>query len=967
MTAASSPAAWFQQPGPAQRPALRWWWPGGAVDADALCAQLRGFAEAGWGGVEIQAFRGGLGAVLEAGRVDARRVHQVFTPDWFDTVARVMDQADRLGLSVDLTFGSCWPFGGGEAITPELAAQELSLDWTPVQGPGRWRGRPAQPQRPQRIGTRLEQDGHIDPGQQLPPGWPQRIDAREQTVAVLALRGSAPELAPFDGFVPPLTLADRWGRVRAAGQLDPASCIDLGDRLQADGSLDWEVPPGTWQVIVLRRFVSDQRLAEAAGRGPQLAADPLNRQAFDAHAWRVADAGWPQWQAQAGRAWRSVFVDSLEIPVDLPWCDDFEQQFAQRRGYALRPWLPLLLQPGWRNCFQARSGPPLFDAAEVGPRVRADYRLTVSELMLERLYAPFADWAGRHGVQAKIQAHGAPVDWLQAYGLAGIPETEDLAGGAAPHFLRVARSAAHQQGRARVSAEAFCFLIEGLAVTPQQLRERADAFFAAGVQQLVAHGASAPLAGSDDDSDDAPPWYAFEAMEIGTPLDAHNNPLWPLLRPLTDYLARCQAVLQRGRAVVPVAVLAPLDLFAFLGAAGQEEAPAWHASLQQAGLDWDWISPATLLSARIEQGALVMPGAHRYPALLLPALPALRAELAEHLAAAAGAGLQVWALDRAPDREEGWLDATRRDQRVQQAMQHTLCDGQRVVAAGGIGPALRAAGLAPVLELPAEPGAMLNWHLREDAGQRWLFLHNPQARPQRLALPLQPGQGAELWHGWTGRIERLAADGQGVVPVMLPAGGARLLRLAAADDCRPLPPARPVRAAQSFEQRLAGPWQVQAQGRGLGGRRIAFEQTWTELHDLSRQPALAPWADFAGQLHYRLDFELDGAALQAGPLWLDLGQVADAASVQLNDAPAVTGCEAPFVYDLAVALRPGRNRLHIRVANRPENACRDPQRPGGIPLPGRRLQRLPTGLLGPVRLFTANAPATRWCLPETLP
>ena len=46
--------------------------------------------------------------------------------------------------------------------------------------------------------------------------------------------------------------------------------------------------------------------------------------------------------------------------------DDFAAEFERRRGYAIRPFLPLLLQPGWRNCFQARVGAPLFDDAAAG-------------------------------------------------------------------------------------------------------------------------------------------------------------------------------------------------------------------------------------------------------------------------------------------------------------------------------------------------------------------------------------------------------------------------------------------------------------------------------------------------------------------------------------------------------------------------------------------------------------------------
>ena len=116
LTVAASAEAAFRDPATAQRPMLRWWWPGGAVDAAALCTQLRGFAAAGWGGVEVQPFRVGLPHDLPAAQ--AAQVHEVFTPTWFETVAVVMAEAQRLGMVVDMTFGSAWPFGAARPSHP---------------------------------------------------------------------------------------------------------------------------------------------------------------------------------------------------------------------------------------------------------------------------------------------------------------------------------------------------------------------------------------------------------------------------------------------------------------------------------------------------------------------------------------------------------------------------------------------------------------------------------------------------------------------------------------------------------------------------------------------------------------------------------------------------------------------------------------------------------------------------------
>lgn len=921
----------FRDPPTHHRPLLRWWWPGGAVDATTLCEQLRGFAAAGWGGVEIQPCRIGLPHDGPAAPAD---LHDVFTPRWFDTVATVMAEAARLGLRVDTTFGSAWPFGGGEAITPELATQELSLAWTSVQGPCRWQGQPRRPERPQRSASWLASHGGLPEEQALPADWLTRMAAAE-TVAVVALRGSTPSLGPYPGFVP-MTLPDRWGQVFAPGWVDASQTVDLTDRLQPDGQLSWDVPEGDWQIVVVQRFVSDQLILEGAGHGPQLVLDHLQRAAFDAHAARVGDAALPHWAAHAGSTWRSVFIDSLEVPTDLLWTADFAAEFQRRRGYDPRPHLPLMLQPGWRNCFQARRGAALFDAADAGERLRHDYRLTVSELMIERLYAPLADWARAQGLQSRVQAHGAPVDWLQAYGTADIPETEDLAGGAAPHFLRVARSAAHIYGRDTVSGEAFCWLLEGLAITPRQVRERADAFYVAGIQQLVGHGASASVAGWPDGQH---PWYPFEAMEIGTPLDEHN-PWWAFARPLTDYLARNQNLLQRGRAVVPVALLAPLDLFAFMGAADRLTPPAWHDALQDAGYDWDWINEHGLRACHVEAGALVTPGGHRYRAVVLPDLHALRAEVAECLAACLAAGVPVLACGSLPHREAGWLDAAARDARVQQALRPV-----RTVAPSALGQALREADVPATLELAAGHGC--SFHVREDGEQRWVLLRNPGATPQAPVWALAPGLAAETWDAWTGEVHGMKTHD--ATDMQLPPTTSRWLRIAPSAQCRPARPRRA--AARSTTRELRGPWQVSGDGVGLAGRRIRFDATWDSLNDLRN---LADLADFAGQLRYTLTLDVTSAELAAGTLCLDLGTAHDALSLQVNGDTPWMRSEGPFVFDVTRRLQAGSNTLVITVANVPENAHRDPQRPGGLPLPGRRLTRLPTGLLGPVRLLAES-------------
>src|SRR5208337_624973 len=93
---------------------------------------LRSMKEAGIGGVEIQPFKIGLNPdpTFEV----AARVNNYLTPEWFGHVKHAIEEGRRLGMMVDLTFGSGWPYGGSY-IPPELGSKTLAIEMTMLTGP----------------------------------------------------------------------------------------------------------------------------------------------------------------------------------------------------------------------------------------------------------------------------------------------------------------------------------------------------------------------------------------------------------------------------------------------------------------------------------------------------------------------------------------------------------------------------------------------------------------------------------------------------------------------------------------------------------------------------------------------------------------------------------------------------------------------------------------------------------------
>jgi hypothetical protein len=109
---ASDPLAWPAATAES-RPWTRWWWLGSAVDKENLTSLLQQYKQAGLGGVEICPIYGAKGY--------EDRFIDFLSPKWMEMLAHTTTESKRLGLGVDLTTGTGWPFGG-----PGVTAEDAS-------------------------------------------------------------------------------------------------------------------------------------------------------------------------------------------------------------------------------------------------------------------------------------------------------------------------------------------------------------------------------------------------------------------------------------------------------------------------------------------------------------------------------------------------------------------------------------------------------------------------------------------------------------------------------------------------------------------------------------------------------------------------------------------------------------------------------------------------------------------------
>ncbi len=151
---------------------------------------------------------------------------------------------------------------------------------------------------------------------------------------------------------------------------------------------------------------------------------------------------------------------------------------------------------------------------------------------------------------------------------------------------------------------------------------------------------------------------------------------------------------------------------------------------------------------------------------------------------------------------------------------------------------------------------------------------------------------------------------------------------------------------------IDGPWEVRFPPGWGAPREVTFKRLrdWTERPDEGIR-------NYSGTAVYRTKFDIPEQFL-GRPLRLDLGNVRDLASVQLNGRELGTVWDSPWQVDVSTAVRAGENELEVEVVNPWNNRLvADAKLP-----PDQRLTfltkdtlpssapLLPAGLLGPVVL-----------------
>jgi hypothetical protein len=269
----------FDRPPDDARIMTRWWWFGTAVTKSELAREMECMRAGGFGGFEIQQTY----PLQLDGELPGVKNHKLLSPEHLDALRFTAEKARELGLRMDLTLGSGWPYGGPQISRHEAAGALHQL--TPVTVVSGQTDAEAPEHRGADDGDLVA--ALLGPVTNAPPGGSPYLP--------LELRGNT-ALLPAD--------------LRGAAQV-------------------------TFYTLGLPGLVYVKR---AAYGGEGYIVDHYDPSAI---AKFINEIAVPAITACGTNPPHAIFCDSLEVAGEN-WTPNFLTEFQKRRGYDLKPLLPAL-------------------------------------------------------------------------------------------------------------------------------------------------------------------------------------------------------------------------------------------------------------------------------------------------------------------------------------------------------------------------------------------------------------------------------------------------------------------------------------------------------------------------------------------------------------------------------------------------------------------------------------------------
>ena len=733
--------------------------------------------------------------------------------------------------------------------------------------------------------------------------------------------------------------------VSSTATIDPSKIIDLTSKLDKEGNINWQVPDGNWTILRTGYSLTGAKNRPAMLTGLGYEVDKLNKTHVLDYMQKYIEPLKNELGSLFGERLKYILLDSWEAGMQN-WTENMPEQFLERRGYDMIPYLPVL------------SG-KIVGNSEISDRFLWDFRRTLGDMFAENFYGTVTEFLHKNGIKTYSEAAGVSLEIMEDALLnkknVDIPMGEfwvrDLHPSSMYHVdVRGAASASHAYGKGIVAAESFT---GGGFESPFKLKQIGDYWFTQGVNRIIFHTSThQPL--------DTKPGNAM----VGTHI--HRNITWANhAAPFMLDIARKSYMLQQGLFVADIAYL--------LDEGAPSTMPFWGNGLNPEppdGYNYDYVNTDILLNRMSvdESGRIVLPDGMSYQVLVLPGKKQMSVKVLQKLLELVEGGATIWGSK--PISTPGlnnYLNSDSTFHRLTYELWGDLDGISRTVRYKGKGmviwgesllKALEKSGIEEDIKHSKELDTKISWIHRELGDSDIYFISNQSGTRQNLDFSFRVyGKQPELWNPDDGSIKYISyklANKRTITPISLfPYQSVFIVFRKEANLNEILLPVIEEKEILT----IGGSWEVSFPEGSDAPEKIKM-QDLTLLSDNSD----AKVKYFSGTALYSNTFHITKDVLKEGiPILIDLGDVKDMAEIEINGHNVGFVWKAPFRLDITEYLNPGANKIVIKVTNQWTNRI-----VGDLDLPSEEkvidyevplmlrgyLKLQESGLKGPVKIIS---------------
>lgn len=666
--------------------------------------------------------------------------------------------------------------------------------------------------------------------------------------------------------------------------IDPKSIQDI-THLRAGDTVFWKEREGDWiiQRIGMAPTGVTNSPAPPDATGPEV--DKMNKKWLPEHFEGFIGQILKRIPAEDRKAFKVVVQDSYETGGQN-WTDEMELAFFEAYGYDPKPYLPV------------------FSGRVVGSRDQSDRFLwDVRRLVADRLSKEYV------GGLAELCHQNGLTTWLENYGHWGFPGeflqygslSDEIGGefwseGSLGNIEnKAASSSAHIYGKTKVSAESFTCGGRGFSRSPGTIKARGDRFFAEGINNTLLHLYI-------QQPDDKKPGIN---APFGNEFNRHNT-WFEFMDQFTDYLKRCNYLLQQGVYVADVAY--------FIG----EDAPKMTGVCDPPlprGYSYDYIN-ADVIKNRItiKNGHWTLPNGISYKMLVLPKQTTMRPELLTRIKELVEQGGVLYGqMPKESPSLQNWPTA---DEKVK-SIASTLWLSRDTINEVGEGLVIEGMEFQKALDfIKAKP----DYFTKED--NKTLFLHRKAGSSDLYFISNQKdttlrfdakfavgGKAVKIWDPVSGEIYGTGVREITKKSTTVDLELAPLQSLFVFFDGNEEGGISDIAEGESEVLSIYGPWKVSFDSLSGGPRQV---QEFTELSDWS-ESANDSIKYYSGKASYRSSFVVDPNNYSTAILELEKFGVM--VRVKVNGKEAGSLWTAPYQLNITPFLKKGKNSIEIEVIN----------------------------------------------------